>query len=128
MPRTKLASYKRPRRHDAEASSSLGATRFPANMRSEHRAKYSKFITFKNIRPNMVLDWNILERLNLRQEVAHLLHDEAWFRLLSIEEPIYRELVLTFISTFSIKREYEKGLNNEVEFLAMGQYRRYSMT
>ena len=85
-------------------------------------------MTSKNIRPNMVLDWNVLEKLNLRQQVAQLLQDEAWFRLLSIEEPIYRELVLTFISTFSIKREYEKGLNNEVEFLALGEYRRYSMT
>ena len=128
MPRTKLASYKRPCRHDAEASSSSGATRFPANMRLAHRTRYVKFVTYKNIRPNMVLDWNVLEKLQLRQQVAQLLQDEAWFRLLSIEEPIYRELVLTFISTFTIKREYEKGLDNEVEFLALGEYRRYSMT
>ena len=69
----------------------------------------------------MVLDWNILEKLGLRHEVAQLLQDEAWFRLLSIEEPIYKELTLAFISTFSIKRPYEKGLDNEVEFLTLGE-------
>ena len=77
MPRTKLASYKRPRRHDAEASSSVGATRYPANIRSEHKARYLKFQTFKNLRPNMVLDWNILEKQGLRHEVAQLLRFEC---------------------------------------------------
>ena len=76
----------------------------------------------------MVLDWDVLEKLQLRHDVARMLHDEAWFRLLSIEEPIYKELTLTFISTFSIKREYEKGLDNEVEFLTLGEYRRFPMT
>ena len=125
MPRTKLASYKR--RRDSEASTSQGAIRFPVNMRSEHRSRYIKFQTSKNLRPNMVLDWDVLERLQLRQDCARMLYDEAWFRLLSIEEPIYKELTLTFISTFSIKKEYNKGLDNEVKFLSLGEYRRFSM-
>ena len=37
------------------------------------------------------------------------------------------DLTLTFLATFTIREGISAGIDNEVEFLTMGQYRRYSM-
>ena len=127
MPRTKTCAQKKRKRPDDGSSSSRGTTRYPMNMRAEHRPIYDSFARTKVIRPNVVISWDVLEQYDVREEVEELLQDPAWLSLLSIEEKIYQELTLTFLSTFVIRDKYEQGLDNEVEFLAAGEYRRMSM-
>ena len=127
MPRVKTCAQKKRKKPDDGSSSSRGTTRYPLNMRADHRPIYDNFSKTKVIRPNVVIDWDILEQFNVREGVEELLQDPAWMSLLSIEEKVYQELTLTFLSTFTIRDKYEQGLDNEVEFLAAGEYRRMSM-
>ena len=87
MPRIKTLAQKR--HHTDEASSSRGAVHYIVGIRADHHPIYDKFKNSKIIRPNIVIDWDVLGWFKIRPEVEGLLHDPAWLRLFSIEEKIY---------------------------------------
>lgn len=46
------------------------------------------------------IDWEALQTTGLKAEIEQLLDVGAWHRLLSIEEPAYRDLMLEFLASF----------------------------
>ena len=89
MPRIKKLAQKKKKKHCTdEASISRGAVRYLIGMSADHLPIYDKFRNSKIIRPNIVIDWDVLGWFNIRQEVEGLLHDPAWLGLFSIEEKI----------------------------------------
>ena len=95
IPRIKTLAQKRHRTNEARSSIGIG-------IRADHRPIYDKFRNSKAIQPNIVIDWDVLERFNIRQAVEELLHDPTWLRLFSIEEKVYSDLTLPFLATFTI--------------------------
>ena len=73
MPRIKTCAQKKRKKPDDGSSSSRGTTKYPINMRADHRPINDNFSKTKVIRPNVVIAWDILERFNVREGVEELL-------------------------------------------------------
>ena len=121
MPRTKTVAQKK-RRRDAE-----GAIRYPLNIRKRDKELFAAHKSKKVFRPNVVLDWDVLRQFGVVQDFQGLLTDRAWYNLFMVEEDLYEEMLLAFLATFKISGPMKDGVENEVEFLARGEYHRMSM-
>ncbi|CAL1380643.1 unnamed protein product [Linum trigynum] len=77
------------------------------------------------------IDWDLLERLGAADPVRTCLRLPAWCEVLSINEVIYRELTIEFLSTLSIKFMCEFHLDkpeDNITFRLGGQARQMSIT
>ena len=75
----------------------------------------------------VIFDWDAMQKFGLVRKFERILADRAWYNLFMMEEDLYEETILTFVSTFKISGTITDGLRNEVEFLARGEYHKLSM-
>ena len=97
------------------------------NIRAKDKEIFALYKSKKVIKPNVVLNWDVLRRFGFVQQIEELFADRAWANLFMIEEDLYEEMILTFLATYNISGSINDGVRNEVEFLARGEYHKMSM-
>ena len=96
-------------------------------MREEDKEVFDNYKAYKVIKPNVIFDWDVMQKFGLVRKFERILADRAWYNLFMMEEDLYEETIITFVSTFKISGTITDGLRNEVEFLARGEYHKLSM-
>ena len=89
MPRTKTLARKKRSRDGEGSSSRLGTIRYPQNIREEEKEIFVFYKAKKVIKPNVVLDWDVLGQFRLVQQFEQFFTNRAWYNLFMVVEDLY---------------------------------------
>lgn len=71
----------------------------------EHKKKFKHLQKLK-FGQNHFIHWDTLGEISLADDVSELITVGVWDRLLSIRDPVHRDITLEFLASFSFDRSY----------------------
>ena len=126
MPPRQQGSSSKKRARPGTSTSRSGPSRvqgsYPPGLLNNHKDIYDLVMKQKEIKPNTVLNWDILRHYGFESAMNDLLQDKAWQNLHQIEEDIYTNITKEFIATFQIRYHLVYSMENFVSFHFNGQH------